>query len=822
MKNRRIEPSLDELEHLKPPLNEGERSFLEYLNNELPLEWEIYVQPPLNGLRPDFVILHPQNGIGVFEVKDWAPNLELWHNSKGRMMLKSPQTGKNCLNSQQPIAQISHYKSEIKNVYCPSMNTDKHFGAIYGGLVFPKWSQSALDELFDKHTREKFTFSKKYPSNMIIGCDLMQSGGISDFLINASKPHGYMSPAIANEMRSWLVESELDREQRYQPRLSPEQLSIITTRTKSGYRRVRGPAGSGKTVCLAGRAAQLHNEGKKVLVLYFNITLGNEIRDVAVSFNKDAKDIEFRNYHKWAKDICSENGFSAEYKAIFANGDAEDVLEEQLPALIDQIVQELSADKGHIPNGLVWDAILVDEGQDLTSKWWETIRQFVAPDGEVVLAADVTQDLYNTAKHWTEEAMEGAGFSGRWAELQQVYRLPKKMHEFANDFAVSFLPATKEKVLVAPDQHELVFEPVYFEWRQLRPEQDVIAETLKAILDCSKIASQSTYLEDIPYADVTFLVRSGKEGRQITEALNRRGFNVKDTFSSGEKSVASRASDRAKKLCFYKGSGQLKGSTIHSYKGLENRAVVVFLPEPQGDADLHAYYVALTRLKASKKGSLLIVVSNWEAAREFGEKWNSLLSSNQRMEVAEAQRDLVRETTVEDKVKVPAEGAVERKIKYEEGVTGVTYDKLFTPYLVGCKKIRLTDPYIKVFHQFKNMLDFIKIVDGARTHTEEIKIDLWTLPTTANDKLSKDDREEKFRQLTEAAKQLNVSFQWEAKPNLHDRELVIDTGWEISLGRGLDIYQRADSLSLEANEQSLRAAKAFVVSYHFDEKLKNA
>jgi ATP-dependent Lon protease len=76
--------------------------------------------------------------------------------------------------------------------------------------------------------------------------------------------------------------------------------------------------------------------------------------------------------------------------------------------------------------------------------------------------------------------------------------------------------------------------------------------------------------------------------------------------------------------------------------------------------------------------------------------------------------------------------------------------------------------------------------------------------------------------LTEAAKQLNVSFQLEAKPNLHDRELVIDTGWEIPLGRGLDIYQRADSLSLEANEQSLRAAKAFLVSYHFDEKLKNA
>jgi hypothetical protein len=37
----------------------------------LPIDWEIYVQPHLNGLRPDFVLLNPRIGIAVFEVKDW-------------------------------------------------------------------------------------------------------------------------------------------------------------------------------------------------------------------------------------------------------------------------------------------------------------------------------------------------------------------------------------------------------------------------------------------------------------------------------------------------------------------------------------------------------------------------------------------------------------------------------------------------------------------------------------------------------------------------------------------------------------------------------
>ena len=47
---------------------------------------------------------------------------------------------------------------------------------------------------------------------------------------------------------------------------------------KTGYRRIRGAAGSGKTMVLAHKAAKLMTEGKSVLVLTFNITLVNYIR----------------------------------------------------------------------------------------------------------------------------------------------------------------------------------------------------------------------------------------------------------------------------------------------------------------------------------------------------------------------------------------------------------------------------------------------------------------------------------------------------------------------------------------------------------------
>ncbi len=68
---RFISPPLKELSSLRTPLTPGEKKVLEVFDEKLSPEWEIYIQPHLNGLRPDFVLLNPNVGIAVFEVKDW-------------------------------------------------------------------------------------------------------------------------------------------------------------------------------------------------------------------------------------------------------------------------------------------------------------------------------------------------------------------------------------------------------------------------------------------------------------------------------------------------------------------------------------------------------------------------------------------------------------------------------------------------------------------------------------------------------------------------------------------------------------------------------
>jgi hypothetical protein len=67
---RFVSPPIDQLEKLRQPLTAGERLVFDLFNEGLAPEWEIYIQPHLNGLRPDFVLLNPDVGIAVFEVKD--------------------------------------------------------------------------------------------------------------------------------------------------------------------------------------------------------------------------------------------------------------------------------------------------------------------------------------------------------------------------------------------------------------------------------------------------------------------------------------------------------------------------------------------------------------------------------------------------------------------------------------------------------------------------------------------------------------------------------------------------------------------------------
>ena len=69
--DRFVSPIKSELETLRQPLTAGERIVFDFFDRYLTSDWDIYIQPHMNGLRPDFVLMSKKKGIAVFEVKDW-------------------------------------------------------------------------------------------------------------------------------------------------------------------------------------------------------------------------------------------------------------------------------------------------------------------------------------------------------------------------------------------------------------------------------------------------------------------------------------------------------------------------------------------------------------------------------------------------------------------------------------------------------------------------------------------------------------------------------------------------------------------------------
>ena len=100
MQRRIIDPPEDQWDLLCPQLTPGESEVAKLFHYKLPLEWEIYIQPYLNGLRPDFVLLNPYAGIAVFEIKDWNLKTLQYSTISNR---KTPS----------PISQIERYEEEF-------------------------------------------------------------------------------------------------------------------------------------------------------------------------------------------------------------------------------------------------------------------------------------------------------------------------------------------------------------------------------------------------------------------------------------------------------------------------------------------------------------------------------------------------------------------------------------------------------------------------------------------------------------------------------------------------------------------------------------
>ena len=153
-------------------------------------------------------------------------------------------------------------------------------------------------------------------------------------------------------------------------------------------------------------------------------------------------------------------------------------------------------------------------------------------------------------------------------------------------------------------------------------------------------------------------------------------------------------------------------------------------------------------------------------------------------------------------------------LTFAENQRGVSYDSLFGPYLKGAKFITITDPYIRLFYQARNLMELLETIVRLKSEEEEVVVDLITV----EDEFKGDQQKDFFSQIQSSMLSAGIKFHWKFDNSgaQHARHIVTDTGWKIALDRGLDIFQQYDmndAFGLTNRVQSQRACKAFEVTF---------
>jgi superfamily I DNA and RNA helicase len=187
-----------------------------------------------------------------------------------------------------------------------------------------------------------------------------------------------------------------------------------------GPQRIRGIAGSGKTVVLALKAAYLHaqNPDWTIVVTFYSQSLYQQFTDLIRRFAFEQSGDEpdwsrLRVMHSWG--ARERAGLYVEM-ASMAGATARDFLYAREKFGQDQafsgICQELLtsiADKKPIP---VYDAVLIDEAQDLPEAFFRLIHSFTKEPKRIIWAYDELQNLSETTTP-PPEALFGKDESGK-------------------------------------------------------------------------------------------------------------------------------------------------------------------------------------------------------------------------------------------------------------------------------------------------------------------------------------------------------------------------------------------------------------------------
>lgn len=424
-------PSYEKILTMKVKPEEGELYLLKFLDKEFDSSFEVYFNPYMNGDRPDIVIMRKGYGVMVIEVKDY--NLDLYELDERKNFIIKSNKAK---TYKSPISQVLKYKDNLFELHIDKLLEKKikdirNFNIVSSAVYFHKANSEQIKEMLVYPFKE----NRKYQDFLKYNIDLIGRDNLNEFDFNKILKNRYLKSErtsflftddIYESFKRFLKPTIHLKEQGKEIKYSQKQMEIIYE-SKKKEQRVKGVVGSGKTTVLAARAVQAHKRTKgNVLILTFNITLRNYIKDKISDVREDFPwgNFVISNYHLFINSQLNNLGIPVEIPKYFneLSDDEKDAFFENEYYSNKTLFLERKEDIK------TYDVILIDEIQDYKRAWMEIIKEcFLSENGEYVLFGDVKQNIYNNTTDGKDVSTNVRGVT----ELKNCFRSDFKIKDLA-------------------------------------------------------------------------------------------------------------------------------------------------------------------------------------------------------------------------------------------------------------------------------------------------------------------------------------------------------------------------------------------------------
>jgi hypothetical protein len=573
-------------------MTSGEKRLVQRMEEKLDDDYLLWYDVPIGKkqLHPDFIVLHPNRGLFILEVKDWKLDTIQTVNPSTFTII----TDNGIKEVKHPLQQSRDYALAV-NKLLEKDSTLIQQGEYQGKLIIPY----GYGVVFTNINRKDFNNSELtavFEEHLIICKDeMLPSTDAGEF----QKRLWYLSPY---NFGNTLTSNQIDRIRWHifpELRIPAKQLSLFDVEPEKplqisdilqimdlqqeqlarslgdGHRVIHGVAGSGKTMILSYRCQHLTKlSNKPILVLCFNVSLAAKLRQMIQEPNKISR-VKVRHFHGWCMDLLKKYNIpkpdSTEYQG-----------EAYIEELVNLVI--LAVDAGKIPTG-TYGAVMLDEGHDLKPEWLKLIAQMVNPETNSLLVLyDDAQNLYGE-KRSKKFSFKSAGIQaqGRSTILKLNYRNTEQVLGVAYEFAKEVMTPTTgdddQVVLVQPTSAGRQGTiPDFIKLPSFQHEVEYLAQRL-----------QQLHERGTPWNEIAIIYRVKFMGDCIFQDFQQMHIPIEWVNANNDSRNYNPAEESIKLI------------TMHSSKGLEFPIVCIpgvgYMPNENQELaeETRLMYVAMTR-----------------------------------------------------------------------------------------------------------------------------------------------------------------------------------------------------------------------------------